>query len=189
LSIGGFIRFSLTIHACRTGRFISGFNYEILIISFWLIKTPSSVLYITMYSRKGKIFIFLFIFYFLFYAVSPLSHSLTQLDGATVTTGEKNCETKGVYLLFGELIWSKLFQQEECPDSSGNNRLLIKKARAVLNSNDTVKTTQNYAIANRNTFVLPVTRAYADLPENPVSLYESFYSLFSGLSPPSCPHV
>ncbi|MEK6528481.1 MAG: hypothetical protein AABZ36_06350, partial [Nitrospirota bacterium] len=59
----------------------------------------------------------------------------------------------------------------------------------VLNSNDTVKTTQAYAIANRNTFVLPVTRAYADLPENPVSLYESFHSLFSGLSPPPYPHV
>jgi len=168
--------------------YISCFNYEILIISLCLIKTPSFVLYITMFSRKGKIFTFLFIFYFLFYAVSPLSHSLTQSDDATVTTGEKNCETKDSYLFFGDLIWLKFFQKKEHKGGSDNFRLLIKKARAILKSNNTIKLTQEYAIPDKNVFVLSLTRFYVSFIPEHLSSYNGFPSLFSGLSPPFPSH-
>src|SRR3990172_11182992 len=117
------------------------------------------MLYITMPLKKGKIFTFLFIFYFLFYVVSPLSHSLTQLDDATVTTGEKKCETKGIRLFFGELIWLKFFQKKEHQGSSDNFRVLIKKARAILKSNNTIKLTLEYTIPDKNTFALPLTQS------------------------------
>lgn len=142
------------------------------------------MLYITMSLNKGKIFTFLFIFYFLFYAVSPLSHSLTQLDDATVTTGEKNCETKGTRLLFGELIWLKFFQKKEHQGSSDKFRLMIKKARAILKSNNTIKLTQKYAIPDKNVFVLSLTRFYVSFIPDHLSSYHGFPCLFSGLSPP-----
>ena len=146
------------------------------------------MLYITMSLKKGKIFTFLFIFYFLFYVVSPLSHSLTQLDDATATTGEKKCETKGIRLFFGELIWLKFFQKKEHQGSSDNFRLLIKKARAILKSNNTIKLTQKYAIPDKNVFVLSLTRFYVSFVPDHLSSYNGFPSLFSGLSPPFPSH-
>jgi hypothetical protein len=134
--------------------------------------------------KKGKIFTFLFIFYFLFYVVSPLSHSLTQLDDATVITGEKNCETKGIHLFFGELIWLKFFQKKEHQGSSDNFRLLFKKARAILKSNNIIKLTQKYAIPDKNVFVLSLTRFYVSFVPEHLPSYNGFPYLFSGLSPP-----
>src|SRR3990172_4393415 len=140
------------------------------------------MLYITMSLKKGKIFTFPFIFYFLFYVVSPLSHSLTQLDDATATAGEKKCETKGIHLFFGELIWLKFFRKKEHQDSSDNFRLLIKKARAILKSNNTIKLTQKYAIPDKNVFVLLLTRFHVSFIPDHLLSYNGFPSFFSGLS-------
>lgn len=134
--------------------------------------------------KKRHIFNFLFLFYFLFYAISPLCYSETQLDNPGAVTRETTHESKSIRLFLWEIIYSKIIQQK---DASNNtcNIYFIKKARAILGSDTITKITREYSAFTENTFILLETQLYITFTLILSSLYEGFYPLFSGLSPPS----
>jgi hypothetical protein len=134
--------------------------------------------------RKRYIITFLFLVYFLLYVVSPLCYAEDRLsEDSTITHAAKH-NTKNIRVIW-ELILSKLAQKEDTEDSRPGVHFFIKKARAVLNSNNTVKAAQSEcAVSSFNNLVFfeeSLTPLFL-LPE-PIP-QKGFHSSFSGLSPP-----
>ncbi len=143
------------------------------------------MLYISMSLRHEKIFRSLFIFYFLFYAVSPLSYHFSHLEDTPVISKKAGYGANGLRLFLGELLWSKLFHQGKSTESSDNNRILIKKARAIPSSNnDITKLKGGYAILSGNLRVFSSIPLSAETVNYPHLYHVVFYREFSGLSPP-----
>lgn len=135
--------------------------------------------------RKRYIFTFLFLVYFLLYVVSPLCYAEDGLSEDSTITHAAKFNIKNIRVIW-ELILSKLSQKEDAEDSRSGVHFFIKKARAVLSSNNTVKAAQqsesevpplndHFPRMESVTFFAGV--ADAD-PQR------GFYSSFSGLSPP-----
>jgi len=138
-----------------------------------------------MASKNKKVLKLLFVSWFLFYAVSPLSYHLAQLEDTPAITKKTDRGANGLRLFLGELMWSKLFQQEKSKDSPENNRVIIKKARAISNSNnDFTKLKDGYAVPARNLHVFSSTLLSASTVKYPPLYHSSYYGKFSGLSPP-----
>jgi hypothetical protein len=135
--------------------------------------------------KSEKVFKLLFVFWFLFYAVSPLTYHLTQSEDTPAITKKADRGANGLRLFLGELLWSKVFQQERSTDSPGNNRILIKKARAISNSNnDITKLKGGYAVLPGNPLLFSSMPLGAATVTYPHLYHFAFYHEFSGLSPP-----
>jgi len=135
--------------------------------------------------KSKKAFNLLFVFWFLFYAVSPLSYHLAQLEDTPAITKKADRGANGLRLFLGELLWSKLFQQEKSKDSPENNRIIIKKARAISNlNNDITKLKGGYAILSGNLCAFSSIPLSASTVKYPPLYHLAYYGKFSGLSPP-----
>jgi len=147
--------------------------------------SPFIMLYTTMGPNVMKVIKVLFISFFLFYAVSPLSCLSHPSSESSAITGKAKYGPKGLSLFLGELIWSKIFHEKEPAGSADNNRLLIKKARAITNSNkDVTKLKDGYAISDWNFPVFSSTLLCTVIFEYPHLYHFHLYREFTGLSPP-----
>lgn len=146
--------------------------------------------------RKRYILTFLFLVYFLLYVVSPLCYAEDGLsEDSTITHAAKyntslipplsRGELKGGVRVIWELILSRLSQKEDTEDSRSGLHFFIKKARAVLNLNNTVKAAQSESEVPPLSDYFPriesITFSAGIADADPQC---GFYSSFSGLSPP-----
>lgn len=135
--------------------------------------------------QKRRIFKFLLLIYFLIYVVSPLCYTGDQLYEDCIIIHETKNNTKNIVFIWG-LIISKIFQQEDSADDPSDNvRLLLKKKRAVLWSNNTTKIKQSEsAVSTPNEFISPIEplRTLVELTNS--TPQNSSHPSFSGLSPP-----
>ncbi len=138
-----------------------------------------------MNSQKKHIFKFLFLVYFLFYVVSPLCYAKERLNEGDVIAHTTKHETKNIRVIW-ELILSKLFQQDNTEDNPSNVHFFIKKARAVLGSNNITKIAQSEsAISSLNEFSPPEESLIPLFQPIDLKPQDGIYSVSSGRSPPS----
>ncbi len=133
---------------------------------------------------KRNIITFLFLFYFLLYVVSPFCYAEDRLSEDSAITHTAKYDIKNIRVIW-ELILSKLSQKENTEDSRSSVHFFIKKARAVLSSNNTVKAAQP------ESEVPPLNDHFPRVESVTFSAWftdagpqHGFRSLFSGLSPP-----
>lgn len=146
--------------------------------------------------RKRYIFTFLFLVYFLLYVVSPLCYAEDGLsEDSTITHAAKyntplipplsRGELKGGVCVIWELILSKLSQKEDREDSHSGLHFFIKKARAVLSSNNIVKAAQSESVVPQlNDHFLRIESVTFSSGVADADPQKGFYSSFSVLSPP-----
>lgn len=151
---------------------------------------------INMQRRKRHIITFLFLFYFLLYVVSPFCYAEDGLsEDSTITDAAKydtplipplsRGELKGGVRVIWELILSKLSQKEDTEDNRSGVHFFIKKARAVLSSNNTVKAAQSESEVPPLNDHFPQMESVTFSAEfTDADPQQGFYSSFSGLSPP-----
>lgn len=149
-----------------------------------------------MQRRKRHIITFLFLVYFLLYIVSPLCYAEDSLsEDSTIMHAAKydtplipplsKGKLKGSVRIIWELILSKLSQKEDAEDSRSSVQFFIKKARAVLNSNNTVKAAQSEsAVPMLNDYSPQIESVTFSAEITDADPQQGFYLLFSGLSPP-----
>lgn len=134
--------------------------------------------------RKRNIIKFLFLIYFLLYVVSPFCYAEDRLSEDSAITHAAKYDIKKIRVIW-ELILSKLSQKENADDSRSGMHFFIKKARAVLSSNNTVKAAQSESdvspINDHFQRIESVTFSAVFTEADP---QRGFYSAFSGLSPP-----
>jgi hypothetical protein len=134
--------------------------------------------------RKIKLLIFLLLAHFIFYAVSPICYTEEKLsEGGEIANKTEDGNKKVVFLW--DLIVSKLLHHKNSSGSLPNIQILIKKARAILQTNTISKITQEYSASAEKIFVSPVTQFQIPLIQTPCPIYKDFVPLFSGLSPPT----
>lgn len=134
--------------------------------------------------RKLKLLIFLLLTHFIFYAVSPICYTEDKLsEGGEIANKTENGNKKVVFLW--DLIVSKLLYHKNSSENLPNIQILIKKARAILQTNTISKITQEYSASVEKIFVSPVTQFQILLIQTPCPTYKDFVPLFSGLSPPT----
>jgi len=149
-----------------------------------------------MQRSKRYIITFLFLIYFLLYVVSPLCYAEDRLseDSAITHAAKYNTplipplssrELKGGVRVIWELILSKLAQKEDTEGSRPGVHFFIKKARAVLSSNNTVKAAQSGSeVPPLNDYFLQMESVTFSAGFTDADPQQGFYSSFSGLSPP-----
>ncbi len=139
---------------------------------------------INMQRRKRHTITFLFLIYFLLYVVSPFCYAEDRISEDSTITHATKYNIKNIRVIW-ELIISKLSQKENAEDNSSGVQFFIKKARAVLSSNKTVKITQSESetlpIDDYSSRMESVTFFTEFTDADPQKI---FYSSFSGLSPP-----
>lgn len=134
--------------------------------------------------RKLKLLIFLLLTHFIFYAVSPICYTEDKLsEGGEIANKTENGNKKVVFLW--DLIVSKLLYHKNSSENLPNIQILIKKARAILQTNTISKITQEYSASVEKIFVSPVTQFQILLIQTLCLIYKDFVPLFSGLSPPT----
>jgi hypothetical protein len=134
--------------------------------------------------RKLKLLIFLLLTHFIFYAVSPICYTEDKLsEGGEIANKTENGNKKVVFLW--DLIVLKLLYHKNSSENLPNIQILIKKARAILQTNTISKITQEYSASVEKIFVSPVTQFQILLIQTPCPTYKDFVPLFSGLSPPT----
>jgi hypothetical protein len=134
--------------------------------------------------RKLKLLIFLLLTHFIFYAVSPICYTEDKLsEGGEIANKTENGNKKVVFLW--DLIVSKLLYNKNSSENLPNIQILIKKARAILQTNTISKITQEYSASVEKIFVSPVTQFQILLIQTSCPIYKDFVPLFSGLSPPT----
>lgn len=139
---------------------------------------------INMQSRKRHIITLLFLVYFLLYVVSPLCYAEDGLSEDSTITHAAKYDIKNIRVIW-ELILSKLSQKEDREDNHSGVHFFIKKARAVLSSNNTVKTAQSESEVISLDNLFPRVESVAFYIEfTDADPQQGFYSSFSGLSPP-----
>ncbi|MFH1701889.1 MAG: hypothetical protein ABIB41_00475 [Nitrospirota bacterium] len=137
-----------------------------------------------MKSRKTKLLIFLFLTHFIFYAVSPICYAEDKIsENGSIANKTEESNKKVVFMW--DLIVSKLLYHKNSSGSLPTIQLLIKKARAILETNTIIKITKEYSASAEKIFVSPVTQFQILLIQTPCLIYKDFVPLFSGLSPPS----
>jgi hypothetical protein len=133
---------------------------------------------------KRYIFTFLFLFYFLLYVVSPLCYAEDRISKDSTITHAAKHNTKNIRVIW-ELILSKLSQKEDTEDSSSGVHFFIKKARAVLSSNNTAKAAQSESeVPPLNDYFQRIESVTFSAEFTDADPQQGFYSSFSGLSPP-----
>lgn len=139
---------------------------------------------INMQSRKRHTITLLFIVYFILYVVSPLCYAEDRLSEDSTITHAAKYGIKNIRVIW-ELILSKLSQKEDREDNHSGVHFFIKKARAVLSSNNTVKAVKSESEVLSLNNLFPRVESVAFYIEFTDADPESgFYSSFSGLSPP-----
>lgn len=139
---------------------------------------------INMQSRKRHIITLLFLVYFLLYVVSPLCYAEEGLSEDSTITHAAKYDIKNIRVIW-ELILSKLSQKEDREYNHSGVHFFIKKARAVLSSNNTVKTAQSESEVISLDNLFPRVESVAFYIEfTDADPQQGFYSSFSGLSPP-----
>ena len=134
---------------------------------------------------KAYVLRFLFLIHFLFYTLSPLCYADTHMGKEQAKPCEKKYEIENFGLLLWEVVFTKLFPDDGPNGDDGNVRLLLKKARAVVNDNIS-KTAPEHAVVVEKTFFSPVIQLSIPLVSDTSLLpCQGFHALFSGLSPPS----
>lgn len=133
---------------------------------------------------KRHIITFLYLSYFLLYVVSPLCYAEDRLSEDSTITDAAKYNIKNFRVIW-ELILSKLSLKEDAEESSSAVQFFIKKARAILSSNNTVKVIQpECAVSSFNCLyffqksLIPLFLLQKPNPQ------KECYSSFSGLSPP-----
>ncbi|MEW6214300.1 MAG: hypothetical protein AB1478_03720 [Nitrospirota bacterium] len=133
---------------------------------------------------KRNFFKILFLIYFLLYVVSPICYVENRLNEDNKITRETGYDVKNVVFIW-ELIVSKLLQQENLIDKPSNVRFLIKKPRAVLDTDNITKVTQTESTTYLDD-PIPSLKPLIPLVQLPKpDSQDGFYLTFSGLSPPS----
>ncbi|MFN3479444.1 MAG: hypothetical protein ACK415_03570 [Thermodesulfovibrionales bacterium] len=134
--------------------------------------------------RKRHFITFLFLFYFSFYVISPLCYTENGISEDTAITHATKHSTKKIRIIW-ELILSKLSQKEDAADNGSEVQFFVKKARAVLSSNNIEKTAQSESevLSFDNPFP-PVESVAFHIEFADTDPQSGFFSSFSGLSPP-----
>jgi len=128
---------------------------------------------------------FLFLIYFLSYTISPLCYADTRIIKEHADSCEKKYEIENFGLLLWEVVFTKLFPGDAPIDNAGNDRLLLKKSRAVINDNIS-KAAPEHAVVVGKAFFSPAIQLSVPLVSDTSLLpCQGFHALFSGLSPPS----
>lgn len=139
---------------------------------------------INMQSRKRHTITLLFLVYFILYVVSPLCYAEDRLSEDSTITHAAKYDIKNIRVIW-ELILSKLSQKEDREDNHSGVHFFIKKARAVLSSNNTVKAVKSESEVLSLNNLFPRVESVAFYIEfTDADLQSGFYSSFSGLSPP-----
>lgn len=127
----------------------------------------------------------LFLTYFLLYVLSPFCYMANQSNENTAIAPKTKHNTN--IRVIWELVFLKLFQHEDTNDDSFNVRFLIKKSRAVLRTYNTLKMSQSeLMVSASDDDIIPFLKPLIPLLQFTKSYYKAdFYTLFSGLSPPS----
>jgi len=133
---------------------------------------------------KKHIFGVLFFIYFLLYVVSPVCYAGDSVNEKIIITHGAKQNLKNLHVIW-ELILSKIAQKENSENNGSGVQFFIKKARAVLTSNNTVKAAQSESdvISLDNLFSQMESVAFC-IEFTDTDPRSGFYSSFSGLSPP-----
>ena len=133
--------------------------------------------------RKRNIFNFLFLVYFLLYVISPICYAEDGLNEKFIIAHETKQDTKNLRVIW-ELILSKLLRKDYSENNDSGVQLIIKKARAVLSSNNITKTAQaEFEVADNAATPYAVSSDVLSPLADPKPQNGSYLS-FSGLSPP-----
>ena len=133
---------------------------------------------------KAYVLRFLFLIYFLSYTISPLCYADTRIIKEHADSCGKKYEIENFGLLLWEVVFTKLFSGDDPIDNAGNDRLLLKKSRAVINDNILKAAPEHTAVSEHN-LLSPVIQLTIPLVSETAPLqYQGVYALFSGLSPP-----
>lgn len=127
-----------------------------------------------------------FFTYFLVYVLSPFCYMGNQPNENTIIASKTRHDTRNIRVIW-ELVFSEFFQPEDANDSSSDVRFLIKKARAVLRTDNILKISQSELTVSASeddsiNFLEPLIPL---LQFTKLYYKAGFYTLFSGLSPPS----
>jgi hypothetical protein len=134
--------------------------------------------------RKRNIIKFLFLIYFLLYVVSPFCYAEDRISEDSTITHTAKHNTKNIRVIW-DLILSKLAQKENAEDNSSGVQFFIKKARAVLSSDNTVKAAQSESEVPPLNDHFPRMESVTFSAEfTDADPQKGFHSSFSGLSPP-----
>lgn len=138
----------------------------------------------TMPLFKRRIIAFLFSIYFLLYVLSPICFAEDGQAGNDAIFHQTNLSAKSIRVVW-ELMLSKHSARKEDENGRTNVQLLIRKARALVSSNNIIKLTPSESaevdyngINFSMNFYTPVER-----PAKPECRTGSYLSV-SGLSPP-----
>ncbi len=133
----------------------------------------------------GKSISKLFLAYFLIYVLSPFCFADNQLNVNTAITSNTEHNTSSIHVIW-ELVFSEIFQKENAEDNNVNVRAIIKKARAVLRADNSLKLAHSEFTPSIQNDVVPLLEPLSTLMQfltlNP---QKGFCISFSGPSPPS----
>ena len=127
-----------------------------------------------------------FFTYFLVYVLSPFCYMGNLPNENTIIASKTRHDTRNIRVIW-ELVFSEFFQPEDANDSSSDVRFLIKKARAILRTDNILKVSQSELTVSASeddsiNFLEPLIQL---LQFTKPDYKAGFYTLFSGLSPPS----
>jgi|WetSurSiteA1Bulk_404760.scaffolds.fasta_scaffold12277_1 hypothetical protein len=136
-----------------------------------------------------NIFTFGFLFYFIIYAISPLSYNFTakKVFRNISVSDNPHCLSDNINIFFWELICKYLVPKSNDNQSNSTDRILFKKARAILPEDITARIVHAEDISLDRSFpVLPASppSGFAFLADTTAPL-QDYNPLYSGLSPPS----
>jgi hypothetical protein len=138
--------------------------------------------------RKKYILTFGFIFYFFIYAISPLSHSLSAKNFINKFAAQDSAPgfSTSANIYVWDLICSRLvFGNTASSDST--DRILFRKARAILPSDTNFKIAHLENASVADSFFIPFDHSLSRLAGtlDRRSPLQDYRPLYSGLSPPA----
>ena len=130
-----------------------------------------------------------FILYFFIYAISPLSHSLSTkniIGTFPARDGAPGLSTS-VNIFVWELICSKLSSGNTASSSDSNDRILFRKARAILPPDTNIKIAhlESVSVVESKFICFDHSLSRLAIPVDRRSPLQDYRPLHSGLSPPA----
>jgi len=139
--------------------------------------------------KKKYIFSLVFLFYFFIYAISPLSYTFTAKKAFRNVnfSGSPHCISENTNIFFWEIICKNLVAKSNNHQSNSTDRILFKKARAILPEDITTRIVHAEDITlDGSPPALPASllSGFAILADTATPL-QNYNPLYSGPSPPS----
>lgn len=137
--------------------------------------------------KKGIVALF-FAAYFFLYAISPLTYSLhgNQASASGLEPQRPAFSFRSLHVVVWEFLVQEITSRSEARQEENEGTILIRKKRALLPEDDTLRLNPHASVIHTSVAVAPAVDTLSQRSPfaAPLSAHTGFNSLYSGHSPP-----